>query len=208
MAGLAQESNTAERPVDAADRELALALMAGDEAAPRAACLRFSAMVRRIVRRTLGPDEDAEDVVQDIFLRIFQQLSTLREPVALRAFVVAIAVRAAHCHVRRTSWLRQRARFDSCTPLDELGGNLDVESQYALIRLGRVLERVRECDRAAFVLRYVEGRKLDDIAMLLGSSKPTVQRRLARARARVNLLAQRDTFLMEYTRGVTHSPAR
>lgn len=182
----------------AGDHAVALALLAGDEAAGPAAWLRFSGMVRRIVRRTLGQHQDAEDVVQDVFLRVFQQIASLRDARAFRAFVIAIAVRAAQHHLRQAGSAPVQAHAGTGSMADEVRASADVESQHAWLRFDRVLGRIRERDRTVFVLRFIEGRKLEEIAHLLGTSKPTIQRRLARAKERVRFFAERDVFLIEY----------
>ena len=75
---------------EADDATLAVALIEKNVAAPRVAWTRFSPLVRRILRRSLGPQHDVEDIVQDVFLCLFQRVHTLRDPVALKAFVIAI----------------------------------------------------------------------------------------------------------------------
>ena len=55
----------------------------------------------RLIRRSLGPQHEVEDIVQDVFLCLFGRLHTLRDPVALRAFVIAITVRTARYEIRR-----------------------------------------------------------------------------------------------------------
>src|SRR5271156_4791804 len=52
---------------------------------------RHSSLVRRILRRVLGPGVDVEDGVQDAFLRLFRDLDSLRDPAALRSFLIGIA---------------------------------------------------------------------------------------------------------------------
>ena len=63
---------------EADDATLARALIGRSPAAPRVAWKRFAPMVRRILRRSLGPEGDIEDVVQDVFLCLFERVPTLR----------------------------------------------------------------------------------------------------------------------------------
>jgi RNA polymerase sigma-70 factor, ECF subfamily len=182
---------------EASDGDLALALIDAHPAAPRVAWSRFSPMVRRILRRILGPGSDVEDLTQEVFLRLFQQVPTIRDPIAFRAFVIAITVRAAQHQLRQARILRDKISSDA-ELMAKLQGNSDVESEYAVIRFYQVLDRLRKRDRTAFVLRFIEGMQLDDIAETLRTSRPTVQRCLVRAQQRVRLLAERDAFLTDY----------
>jgi RNA polymerase sigma-70 factor (ECF subfamily) len=185
-------------PSGAEDSEIARALLARERGAQRAAWERFSPLVRRIVRRFMGPGCDTEDAVQDAFVCLFEKVPTLREPAAIRAFVMAITLRTARYHARR-----RRARGfvglpdgDAHPALRVVQGNL--EPRFALERFYRILDRVNDRDRAAFVLRYIEGLELSEVARALGTSPPTARRRFTRAYGRIALLARRDPLLIEY----------
>lgn len=74
----------------------------------------------------------------------------------------------------------------------------------ALAQLAQdLLSRIRERDRTACVLRFIEGTQADEIADVVGASVPTVRRRFTRECARVTFLAGRDPFLSRYV----HHPA-
>jgi RNA polymerase sigma-70 factor (ECF subfamily) len=146
----------------------------------------------------MGPGCDTEDAVQDAFVCLFEKAPTLREPAALRAFVMAITVRTARHHARR-----RRTRRLIGLPDGEAHPALRVvqqspEPRWALERFYRILDRVNDGDRAAFVLRYIEGLELSEVARALGTSPPTARRRFTRAFGRVALLASRDPMLTEY----------
>lgn len=140
---------------------------------------------------------EVEDALQEVFLRVFTRLPVVRDPQAFQAFVITITVRVAGRHARRTrswQWLAMSA------PDNAPDGRAtdDVTAQHALTRLSDVLSRVRECDRKAFVSRFIEGRQVKEIADLSRLSRATIKRRLIRASARVSYLASRDIFLAEY----------
>lgn len=179
----------------AADELLVVALIARRPEAPRALLVRFSPMVRGILRRFLGRDGGIEDSIQEVFLQVFRTLPTLREPKALRAFVMAIAT---HTAMRQASRARARDWSIGSDDLDERGATVDVAAQHALMRLDAVLSGIRPCDRTAFLLRFVEGMCVDEIADAVRASPATVQRRYKRAWARVTYLASKDLFLRDY----------
>ena len=183
---------------DADDATLACALIEKNPAAPRVAWTRFSPLVRRILRRSLGPQHDVEDIVQDVFLCLFERVHTLRDPVALKAFVIAIAVRTARYEIRRAR-VRRWVGLSRTAELPDLRVvNADTSSQQALIHFYRALNRINERDRTAFVLRFVEGMEAAEVAAALDVSVPTARRCFTRAWERITFFAQRDPFLVDY----------
>ena len=172
---------------------------------PQAARLiwqRFAPMVHRILRRSLGPDEDVEDLAQEVFMCVFQKASTLREPQALKAFVITVTAFTVRGELRRRWSRRWLRRQRPQTGPGQLVSNQDIESREALRRFYNILDRVGTQDRTAFVLRYIEGMPLEDVAAALDVSVATAKRRLARVWDRVVLLAERDTALVDYLSGL------
>jgi RNA polymerase sigma-70 factor (ECF subfamily) len=185
-------------PVEADDAALALALIAGTPEAQRQVWDRFSPMVRRLVQRTLGPEHDAEDVVQDAFVSLFKRVHTLREATALKSFIMSIAVLTTKHELRRRKF-RRWVGLGHASDVPDLRVVQDGDdSREALARFYRLLDRLRDRDRTAFVLRFVEGMEVADVASALGVSVPTVRRSFTRAWQRVSLLASRDPFLSDY----------
>jgi RNA polymerase sigma-70 factor (ECF subfamily) len=183
---------------DADDATLACALIEKAPAAPRVAWNRFSPLVRRILRRSLGPQHDVEDIVQDVFLCLFERVHTLRDPVALKAFVIAITVRTARYEIRRAR-VRRWVGLSRTAELPDLRVvHADTTSQHALIHFYRALNRINERDRTAFVLRFIEGMEASEVAAALEVSVPTARRCFTRAWERVTFFAQRDPFLVDY----------
>jgi len=180
------------------DATLARALIEKKAAAPRVAWTRFSPLVRRMLRRSLGPQHEVEDVVQNVFLCLFQRVHTLRDPVALKAFVIAITVRMIRYEVRRAR-VRRLVGLSHTSELPDLRVvNADSGSRQALIHFYRTLDRLNARDRTAFVLRFIEGMEAAEVATAMDVSVPTARRCFTRAWERVTLLAQRDPFLVDY----------
>ena len=168
---------------------------------------RFAPMVHRMLRRSFGPDEDVEDLAQEVFMCVFQKASSLREPQALKAFVITVTAFTVRGELRRRwsrRWLRRQRPTGSA---GQLVFHQDVESREALRRFYLILDRVGVQDRTAFVLRFIEGMPLEDVAVALDVSIATAKRRLARAWDRVVLLAERDTALVDYLSGLQRDGA-
>jgi RNA polymerase sigma-70 factor, ECF subfamily len=185
---------------DADDAALARALMRGDASAPRVTWTRFAPMVHRMLKRALGPAHDVEDIAQDVFLTFFRKVRDLRAPEALRAFVIAITSMTIRYELRRRAlrrWLR--LGHDEIDEVPDLGpGSPDSEAREALRRFYTILDSVNARDRTAFVLRFMEGLELTEVADALDVSVATVKRRLARVWRRVSLLVERDPVLKGY----------
>lgn len=180
------------------DALLARALIDRRPNAPAALWARFSPMVHRMLRRTLGPGHDVEDVVQEVFLCVFQKVGGLREPRALRAFVISVTALTARYELRRR-WVGRWVRLgrDPEHP-DVRAFHPDPEGREALTRFYKILDRVKPADRTAFVLRFIEGLELAEVAAALDTSLATAKRRITRVWKRVSLLVERDPALAHY----------
>ena len=188
------------------DATLAQALIDGDPRAPPLVWARFSGVVRRIVQRALGQQQDHEDVVQEVFASVFARPGVLRSPGAVRAFIISVTLHAISGELRR----RRLRRVIGLAPTDELPEmettDPNPESRRALVHFYRIVGRVQERDRIAFVLRFVEGMAVTAVAEALSTSAPTARRRFTRAFRRVSLLAARDPFLRDYLRDLGAPP--
>jgi RNA polymerase sigma-70 factor (ECF subfamily) len=186
------------------DETLVRGLIAKHPHAARIAWERFSPMVRRIVRRTLGPANDAEDLVQEVFMQLFAKVDTLRDPKAMRAFVTSFTMITLRRELRRRklrSWLGLRP--------DPMAGDLrvvhpDPIGRAALERFYQVLDRLDARDRTAFVLRFIEGFAIAEVAAALAVSQATAKRSLAHAQSRVLLHVARDPLLSDYLASTLH----
>ncbi len=180
---------------EADDAFIARILIEGDERGPRIAWQRFAPMVHRMLKRAFGPEHEIDDLVQEVFLTLFKRVHTLREPQALRAFLISITAHTIRYELRRKAALRW-LRFGE--PVDAQARDADLDSREAIARLYRILDRLGSDDRTAFVLRFMEGLELIEVSHALGVSLATAKRRLARAWRRVAVGAQRDGALAEY----------
>jgi len=185
------------------DADLVAAFLRKDVWAPAAIWGRYYPLVRRIAFRASGPGRDVDDIVQEVFLRLFRRLPGLRDPAALRAFVLAITVRVIKGD-QRVRWLKRWLGLfqDGDTPEDLEaegdGGAADHEAREALARFYAILGRLSPKHRTAFVLRYVENLELADVAIALGVSLATIKRWLPRIAQRVFAQAKGDPALAPY----------
>jgi RNA polymerase sigma-70 factor (ECF subfamily) len=83
------------------------------------------------------------------------------------------------------------------------GTGADLEAREALSRFYHLLDNLRPRHRTAFVLRYIEGLELVDVAEATGVSLATIKRWLPRIVRRVQMQAERDPLLRGYITGTT-----
>jgi RNA polymerase sigma-70 factor, ECF subfamily len=187
---------------DGGDAAVVVALRRGDAGADLDAWNRFSPQVDGTLRRLLGPSradllgDGHEDLLQEVFIRFFRRVGTLREPAAVRGFLTGICLRVVQGELaarRRRRWLRLTTTGDAP---DVSSSARDDEAREAVRRYYRLLETLSGQDRSIFVARTIEGLTLEDVATLHGVSVSTAQRRLARATKRVAALVRRDPLLV------------
>ena len=192
------------------DAALAAALIARERGAAVEAFTRFSPQVQGLLRRFFGPAGDPafrQDLCQEVFLRFFARIDELREPSALRGFLVGICLGVARNELRRA---RVR-RWVRLTPHGDLPDvpvtTWDPEAREAVLRFYTVLERVSVEDRSLFVARYVEKMEIVDVAAAHRMPLSTAKRHLARATRRIGAKMSRDPALSRYVDALTSGRA-
>jgi RNA polymerase sigma-70 factor, ECF subfamily len=182
------------------ERELVSGLLARD---PRAAVLiwrRFAPRIYGVVSRAMGPGVDAEDITQDVFLRVFSRVHTLKNPDALGSFVLSVALRVIKWQLRQRRVRQIMHLSDDGRAPAALAPGLDPEARQALERFYAILDALPVEERTVFVLRHVEGMDLQEVADAVGKSLATVKRRLGRASAHVEERVRSDGSLAAYSR--------
>jgi len=193
-----REQDLEPRAPELSDVELTRRVRTGDVAAEQALFLRHAEYILALSLRLLRDSAESEDVLQETFLDAITQLRGSAEPVSLRSWLAGIAVHKVHRRFRRRKLHRllgivrpsDDAVFESSAHPD---ASPEVRAELAL--LDAALARLPDEERAAWVLRDVEGYGFDDVARLCRCSLATAKRRIIRARAVVLAhveLAERD----------------
>lgn len=187
---------------DTADVELARAVVAREPWAEREVWERYAPMVHGVLRRALGPGHDFDDLLQDVFLRVFDRVQGLREPGALRSFVYSVTIRVVRWEIRRAQSRRRRQAADLVEYRDGPEAvTVDLETRELVARAQRVLDGLPPGERAIFVLRHVEGKELSEIAEGLEISLSTAKRWLKRAVQRIEAGMEHDPRLSKMKKG-------
>jgi RNA polymerase sigma-70 factor (ECF subfamily) len=175
------------------DSALVAGLRAGDERAYETLIQRFEQPVYNLVSRLVDSPEDAADVTQEVFLKVFRKVSGFRAESSLKTWIYRIAVNEARN--QRRWFIRHRGKEIGLEPaesnaqgprdwLSDPGRSpyqtaLDQET-HALIEAA--LQKVSPNYRAAVVLREVEDLSYEEISAVLEISLGTVKSRILRGR--------------------------
>jgi len=178
---------------DVGGREAALVqrCAAGDEAACADLVAEHQRMVVQLAVNLLGDRDEALDLSQEVFLRVFRTIHRFRGQSSLRTWIYRIAVNQAR---NRHRFWRRRHRADQVS-LDQhiamhgeflSGGDSGPDRMLAQKELARTLQtaldRLPFDQRTAIVLREIDGLSYEEIAYSLGVAVGTVKSRLTRAR--------------------------
>ena len=160
----------------------------GDNEAFRALVEQHSRSVFRLAFRMTGNQQDAEDVVQESFLRAYRQLGRFESRANFGTWLYRIVANCSVDLMRSKQARHDQVRGDS---IDETATDLPAHDQAGPERLAqsteidrRVQTALRELsplERAAFTLRHYEGRSIDEISAALGLGTSAAKHSVFRA---------------------------
>src|SRR5262245_47762234 len=185
------------------DQELVALARQRDEAAVRTITKRYNRRLFRIARSILRNDAEAEDVVQETYVRAFTGLDMFRGDAAFGTWITRIAMNEALGRLRKrrptVDWetygnTRNEAEIINF-PVSAAGSDPEKAMAQSEIRtvLEHAIDELPDAFRSVFVARIVEGMSVDETADLFGLQPETVKTRLHRAR--VLLRAELDKQL-------------
>jgi len=184
------EHNVAEPPSE--ESLLVAAARSGDIGAFESLVRRYDRNVFRIAQHITQNREDAEDVVQDAFLKAYQNLGQFQGQSKFYTWLVRIAVNEALMRLRRRRPERMVSidedvkTEDDSMPREIADWSPNPEQQYTQAELkdilGKTIQGLPPSFRTVFVLRDVEGLSTEETASALELSVPAVKSRLLRAR--------------------------
>lgn len=175
--------------MEANDRAAVAEVRAGNSEAFRDLVDRHGRRVFRLAYRMTGNEQDAEDIVQETFLRAYRQIGRFEMRSSFSTWLYRIAANCA------TDVLRQRPKraveivavdSEDRAAVEEMPGDGPTPEQ--AVFGSQVHERVvvalgglTRAERAAFVLRHFEGRSIEEIGRILGLRKSATKHSVFRA---------------------------
>lgn len=173
-------------------------LISKDGSAFESLLICYQNMVFNLAFRFMGNRQEAEDLSQEVFLKVYKSLDSYRGASTLKTWIYRITTNMA---LNRLKFLKRRhenkqVSIDQDRPEttitlkeslpDQRPGQLqEIHADQIAIRLQRALDSISEDQKAVIILRDIEGFSYDDIASTLGTNVGTVKSRLARGRTQV-----------------------
>lgn len=177
--------------VDGREAELVQRCAVGDEAACASLVAEHQRMVFQLGMHLLGDQDEALDLSQEVFLRVFRTIRGFRGQSALRTWIYRIAINQAR---NRQRWWKRRHRSEQVS-LDEHiinhgempssdGGSPDrlLRQKETSELIWSALDHLPFDQRTAIILREIDGLSYEEIAYSLDVAIGTVKSRLTRAR--------------------------
>lgn len=189
------------------DQEAADRARAGDQSAFRLLVERHSHAIFRLAFRMIGNEHDAEDLVQETFLRAYKQLNKFDGRSSFGTWIYRICVNCSLDLIRARKLRRERQAVDTgedgmCHWLEKVAARDPSperlsQSQQIAEMLGPAMEQLSETERSAFLLRHYEGCDIEQIAGLLGvrpgAAKHSVFRAVQKLRRALQPMWQVET---------------
>ncbi|MBI2220634.1 MAG: sigma-70 family RNA polymerase sigma factor [Acidobacteria bacterium] len=165
------------------DAQLITRAAAGDSAAFMTLVERHRGLVYRVAFQYAGNHFDADDIAQDVFLKVHRSLASFRHDAQFASWLYRIAMNACIDHGRRRTPVTSldAAREDE-RPYDPVAADPGPEQHVYAGEVRRAVEaavdKLPPQQRVIFAMRHFEGLKLTDIADALGVAEGTVKRQL------------------------------
>jgi len=144
-----------------------------------------SGYVAGIALKLLGRRDDADDVVQEVFLVALKGLAQIREPEATRGWLATVTARTARRKLRMRR-LRGFVGLDAPPAYAQLAVRATQEQSALVGRIYGILDEIPVDRRIAWVLRNVEGEPLDRVAAVCCCSLATAKRRISAAQLAID----------------------
>jgi len=172
--------------MDGSDAAEVARARAGDEGAFQGLVLRHAPAVYRLAYRMTGNAQDAEDVVQEAFLKAWKQLATFEDRARFGSWLHRIAANCAYDALRARSVRREGLAESSDEALAALAADAPladrlVASSEMQRRLGAAMARLSTVERAAFVLRHFEEMSTREIGVALNLGESAAKQSVFRA---------------------------
>ena len=177
----------------ASDAELVRLVLRKDEAAARALMQRYNRRLYRVARGVVRDDSEAEDVLQEAYLRAFSAIADFRGESSLSTWLTRIVLNQALQRLRRRTDVPvsdidkdAERRGAEVIPFPASQSTIDPERAMAQQQLCQLVERAIDelpCDfRTVLIARVIEGMSVEETAAAFDLQPETVKTRLHRAR--------------------------
>lgn len=140
----------------------------------------------------------AEDATQEIFLKVFKQISSLKDKNLLEAWINRMTYNYCIDHFRKTNKLKESQLLDSHNSENESNFLEEIEriheSDSLKLAVKKEIESLKEVDRLVILLHYWEGKSVNEIAEELELGASSVKMKLSRSRSTIKESLEKQGF--------------
>ena len=181
-------------------------ILAGDENAFESLIRKYQKQVHAQALRSINDFQIAEDIVQETFVQVYQQLETLEDPKLFPKWLYVIVNRRCIAWLRKNRLQTQPLEETDISEIEteaysqyvaEEHAKTTAEAQRDLVK--KLLTKLKESDREVITLHYFEEMSSSEIGEFLGVSENTIKSRLRRARQRL----KKYEFMIQETLDIT-----
>ena len=174
------------------DVDLIHSILAGDDSAFACLVEKYRKQVHALAWRKIGDFHIAEEITQDTFLKVYEKLSTLKNPNHFSGWLYVIATRKCLAWIRKkqietepiedvdTEMLEDNA-YSQYVAGEKIKFNID--SQREVVK--KLLAKLKESERTVMILHYFGEMTCEEISRFLGVSPSAIKSRLSRTRQRL-----------------------
>ncbi len=174
-------------PAVSGDAEFVRRVRAGDQAAYTVLVARYRTRLGRYAVHMLGDRDDAEEALQDAFVRAYRSIARCRDDARFGAWLFGILVNRCRTAGRRTA-RRQRMFVRDDASLARAAAAEQPERADWDVTIRRALDQLAPALREAFLLKHVEELEYDEMAELTGAKVSALKMRVSRAREQLRSL--------------------
>lgn len=184
----------------------------GDAAAFETLISSYQKKVYNIAYRMLGNIDDASEIAQEVFIKVFKSIRQFKGEAAFSTWVYKITVNMCLDELRkrkksRAVYIDEAVRLEDGEVEKQIPGELPGPEEMAeKNELRKIVEnairRLDEKHRCVIVLRDIQGMSYEEIAQILNCPSGTIKSRINRARAALKdmLSSQKELFIREYVK--------
>ena len=175
----------------APDLELLLArCLKGEPGAQRALYARYAPTMLGVARRYAGSLEEAEDILQDAFVKVFTRLDSFRSEGSLEGWIRRVVVTTALSAYERDKYFRRHQPVETAYHLHS--PDADALDRLSVEEVFRLIDQLPAGCRVVLLLYTVDGYSHAEIGELLGITESTSKAQLSKGRSRLVLLLQAE----------------
>ena len=147
---------------------------------------RYADMVYRIAVTQMKNTHDAQDIFQEVFLRLVKNLDTIESEEHLKAWLIRVTINCSKTNLT-SAWRRHTQSIEEQT--EEIAFETEEQSD-----LYEYLQKLPKKYRRVLYLFYYEDMSIKEICQITGQKEPTVKSQLSRARVMLRTGLEQDGF--------------